>query len=89
MEFSLNAEVCNPMAKAFTKRCSDSVKRDVSQSSKEELTSWGGVPLLIRAIRSLRLPESIRQHLQICLRERGFDEASMVESFLVLNAVGG
>lgn len=56
---------------------------------QEELTSWGGVPLLLRAIRSLRLPESIRQHLHIRRRERGFDEASMVESFLVLNAVGG
>ena len=59
------------------------------EPTKEELTSWGGLPLLIRAVRSLRLPESIRQQVQIRRRERGFDEASMVESFLVLNAVGG
>lgn len=36
----------------------------MSQSSKEELTSWGGVPSLIRAIRSLRLPESIHNVLK-------------------------
>lgn len=56
---------------------------------EEELTSYGGVPLLARAFRSLRLPESIGKHLRLRRRERGFDEASMVESFVVLNAVGG
>jgi len=55
----------------------------------EMLTAWGGVPLVVQAFRSLGLPASVRQHVQVKERERGYDEASMVESFVVLNAVGG
>ena len=43
----------------------------------------------VRAFRSLHLPESMRRDLRMGRRERGFDEASLVESFVVLNAVGG
>ena len=49
----------------------------------------GGVPLLVQTFRSLALPASVRQHVRIKERERGYDEATMVESFVVLNAVGG
>ena len=59
------------------------------QPLDETLTAWGGVPLLARAIRSLGVPASVRRHLRIKQRERGFDEATYVESFLVLNGVGG
>ena len=59
------------------------------QPLEETITAWGGVPLLARAIRSLGVPASVRRHLQIKQRERGFDEATYVESFLVLNGVGG
>jgi len=56
---------------------------------QETLTAWGGVPLVVQALRSLNVPASVRQHVQIKQRERGYDEATMVESFVVLNAVGG
>ncbi len=56
---------------------------------QETLTAWGGVPLAVQAFRSLGVPASVRQHVQIKQRERGYDEATMVESFVVLNAVGG
>jgi hypothetical protein len=56
---------------------------------EETLTSWGGTPLLLQAFRSLALPRSVNQHLQIKQRDRGYDEASMVESFVVLHALGG
>lgn len=59
------------------------------EPAQEALTSFGGVPLLVRAFRSLGLPQSIRQHVQIKQRQRGYDEATFVESFVVLNAVGG
>jgi hypothetical protein len=49
----------------------------------------GGVPLLVQAFRSLGLPASVRQHVRVKERERGYDEATMVESFVILNAVGG
>jgi hypothetical protein len=60
-----------------------------SQPLEESVTALGGVPLLVRAIRSLDVPGSVGRHLRIKQRERGFDEATYVESFLVLNAVGG
>jgi hypothetical protein len=55
----------------------------------EKLTALGGVPLLVQTFRSLGLPARVREHLRIKQRERGYDEATMVESFVVLNAVGG
>jgi hypothetical protein len=55
----------------------------------EVLTAWGGVPLVVQALRSLGVPASVQRHVQIRQRERGYDEATMVESFVVLNALGG
>jgi hypothetical protein len=47
------------------------------------------VPLVVRAFRSLGLPATIREQVHIKQRERGYDEATYVESFVVLNAAGG
>ena len=55
----------------------------------ETLTALGGVPLVVQTFRSLGLPASVREHVQIKERQRGYDEAEMVESFVILNAVGG
>lgn len=55
----------------------------------ECLTALGGVPLFVRAVRSRDVAGSVQRHLRVKQRERGFDEATYVESFLVLNAVGG
>lgn len=56
---------------------------------EECLTALGGIPLLVRAARSLDVPGSVQRHVRVKQRERGFDEATYIESFLVLNAVGG
>jgi hypothetical protein len=56
---------------------------------QESLTSYAGVPLLLRAARSLDVAGSVQRHLHLKQRQRGLDEASYVESFLVLNALGG
>ena len=55
----------------------------------ETLTAMGGVPLVVQTFRPLGLPAKVREHVRIKERERGYDEATMVESFVVLNAVGG
>jgi hypothetical protein len=44
---------------------------------------------LLQAFRSLDLPRSVEQHVSVKQRQRGLDEASYVESFLILNAAGG
>jgi len=56
---------------------------------EETLTSYGGLPLFLRAARSLGVPASVRRHLSLKKRNKGLDEAAYVESFLALNAVGG
>jgi hypothetical protein len=57
--------------------------------AEEMLTAWGGLPLVVQAFRSLGLPGSVKQHVAVKERQRGYDEATFVESFVVLNAAGG
>ena len=53
------------------------------------LTALGGIPLGVQAFRSLGVPRSVEAHVRVKQRERGYDEATLVESFVVLNAAGG
>ncbi len=55
----------------------------------ETLTALGGIPLVVQAFRSLGLPQSIQQHLHVKQRQRGYDDATFVESFVILHATGG
>jgi Transposase DDE domain group 1 len=59
------------------------------EPNTEVLTAFGGLPMVVQAFRSMRLPQIIREHVQIKERERGYDESTFVESFVVLNAAGG
>ncbi len=59
------------------------------EPTDECLTALGGIPLFVRTARSLDVPGSVKRNLALKQRERGFDEATYVESFLVLNAAGG
>ena len=59
------------------------------EPAEELLTAYAGVPLFVRAMRSLGVPGSVQRHLRIKQRTRGLDEATTVESFLVLNTLGG
>ncbi len=59
------------------------------EPAAERLTSYGGAPLLIRTLRSLEVAQSVARHIKIRQRQRGYDEATFVESFILLNGVGG
>ncbi len=59
------------------------------QPAEECLTALGGLPLVVQAFRSLGLPGSVKQHVAVKERQRGYDEATFVESFVILNAAGG
>ena len=59
------------------------------EPAEEVLTAYAGIPLMVRAARSFGVPESVARNLSLKQRQRGFDEATYVESFLVLNALGG
>jgi hypothetical protein len=59
------------------------------EPAPESLTALGGIPLVVQAFRSLGLPASVQRHIHVKERQRGYDEATFVESFVVLNAAGG
>jgi hypothetical protein len=59
------------------------------EPTTDTLTSYGGVPLLVRACRSLGVPASVARHVHVKKRSRGYDEATMIESLVILHAVGG
>jgi Transposase DDE domain group 1 len=59
------------------------------EPAPEILTALGGIPLVVQTFRSLGLPASVKRHVHVKERERGYDEATLVESFVVLNAAGG
>jgi hypothetical protein len=59
------------------------------EPAEEVLTAYAGIPLFVRAARSFGVPQSVARNLTLKQRQRGFDEATYVESFLVLNALGG
>jgi hypothetical protein len=44
---------------------------------------------VVQAFRSLGLPRSIQEHVRVKQRQRGYDNATFVESFVILNAAGG
>ena len=60
-----------------------------SKPIEETLTAFGGIPLVVQAFRSLGLPKSISERVHVKERDRGYDEATFVESFVILNAAGG
>ena len=55
----------------------------------ETLTALGGVPLLVQTFRSLGLPAQARAHFRIKERDRGYDEATMVENVVILRKPTG
>ena len=59
------------------------------QQVEDSLTSFGGMPLLVQAFRSLGAGLSANRNLALKQRQRGLVVASYVESFVVLNAAGG
>lgn len=59
------------------------------EPATETLTALGGLPLVAQTFRSLGLPQSVARHLRLKQRQRGLDEATMIESVVLLNAAGG
>jgi len=51
----------------------------------EMLTALGGIPRVVQAFRSLGLPQSVRERVRVKERQRGYEEATLVESFVILN----
>ena len=61
----------------------------VEDDSGEALTSFGGLPLVVETYEALGLPGSVKRHVQIKQRDRGYTESKYVESVIALMAAGG
>jgi hypothetical protein len=51
------------------------------EPAEEVLTAYAGVPLLVRTMRSLAVPASVKQHLRIKHRERGLEKRAWWKAF--------
>ncbi len=61
----------------------------IENTSKLLLTSFGGLPLVMETFRALGLHQSIHKYISNLQKERKYQEADDIESFIVLFAAGG
>jgi len=59
------------------------------EPAEDLLTGLAGLTLVAEAFRGLGLGQSANRHVRIKERQRGFDEGTYLESFVLLNAAGG
>ena len=59
-----------------------------TQPIEEMLTAFGGILLVVQTFRSLGLPKSVREQVQVRERERGYGEVTLLESLVILNVPG-
>jgi hypothetical protein len=59
------------------------------EPARETWTARGGIPLVVQTFRGLGLSASVKRNVKIKQRQRGFDEATFIESFVILNTAGG
>ena len=60
-----------------------------TQPIEEMLTAFGGILLVVQTFRSLGLPKSVREQVQVRERERGYGEVTLLESLVILNVRRG
>jgi hypothetical protein len=61
----------------------------VRYGNREDVTARGGLPLVVEALRAVRLDEVIDKQLHVARRTRGFSELEKVEALVLLIAAGG
>lgn len=59
------------------------------EPTQEVLTSFAGLSLVAETLRALGLRQSVERNLHLKERQRGFSEAQMVQSLVMLLAAGG
>lgn len=60
------------------------------EKTKEVITSFAGLPLVLETMKAMKIPEIVRKNLKIKQRERGiYSESDYIESMVSLIASGG
>lgn len=60
-----------------------------SKADEGSVTAYGGLPLVVDTMRALGVTESVQRKVRLEQRSRTFDEATLVESFVMLLSAGG
>lgn len=55
----------------------------------EQVTARAGLPLVVEALRGLRLDDTVQKRLKVAKRQRGFPELEKLEALMSLIAAGG
>ena len=55
----------------------------------DDVTSFGGLPIVLDMFRGLRIDEAIRKYVRVAHRPRRHDEVSVIESTVLTMAAGG
>lgn len=58
-------------------------------SKDDDVTAFGGLPIVLDMMRGLRIDEAVRKHVRIAQRPRKHDEVSLIESAVLLMSAGG
>jgi hypothetical protein len=58
-------------------------------ADKGQVTSYGGLPIVLDAMRALGVSESIKKHVRVRKRHSGHDEAKVIEALILTLAAGG
>ncbi len=61
----------------------------IRHGSGEEVTAHAGLPLVVEALRAVRLEEVVEAQLNVAKRQRGFSETEKLEALILLVASGG
>lgn len=61
----------------------------IRHGNGEEVTAHAGLPLMVEAMRAVRLEEVVETQLQVAQRQRGFSETEKLEALVLLVASGG
>ncbi|MGH7417875.1 MAG: IS1380 family transposase [Candidatus Rokuibacteriota bacterium] len=61
----------------------------IRHGNGEEVTAHAGLPLVVEALRAVRLEEVVEAQLTIAKRQRGFSETEKLEALLLVVAAGG
>lgn len=61
----------------------------IELAENEQVTARAGLPLVVEALRAIRLDEEVKAKLRVTTRRRGFSEVEKIEALLLLIAAGG
>ena len=74
---------------ASSEPCLPVLAQSPSEATEDEVTGRAGLTLVVEAFQGYRGHDLVRKHLKVKKRARGYSEAELVETVLLLQSAGG